>query len=276
MSNYKFGTYDYVETDSYKSVIDQVGYKYATSPAENGSLKPNSHFNDYNFDDVHPLVCAIFDKTMSMDEFTGGTVTLRSNFAPASPIILGENTQPMVVKLNGNRIDAPVFAESNGEITEGNTDSYAFWVKNGGELVIDGNGIVESQEAHYSMAVWADGGKVVIKNGTFVNHGDGCDLIYASNGGQIEIYGGEFKATAFVGVEAGTGNPHSALNVKNTDRDFSDIVVYGGKFYGFNPAKNLSEPNPSNEWLEKHPNGFVAEGYESVEIEPGVWEIVKK
>lgn len=141
--------------------------------------------------------------------------------------------------------------------------------------MIDGEGKVESQEAGYSMAIWADGGKVTIKNGTFINHGDGCDLIYASNGGHVEIYGGEFKATEYRGVEPGTKNPYSALNIKNGDREFSDIVVYGGKFYGFDPSNNLSEPNPSEEWLVKHPNGFVAEGYKSVETSEGIWEVMQ-
>lgn len=177
------------------------------------------------------------------------------------------------VELNGKTLKGGIFSEKDGEFTEGTTDSYVFMVTNGGELTINGNGKVESQEASYSMAVWARGGKVTINGGEYYNHGDGCDLIYASEGGHVEIYGGEFHATEYKGIEAGTGNPHSALNIKNSDREFSDIVVYGGKFYGFNPANNLSEPNPSAEWLEKHPNGFVAEGYQSTEISEEVWEV---
>ena len=114
------------------------------------------------------------------------------------------------------------------------------------------------------MAVWANGGKVTIHGGTFVNGGDGCDLIYASNGGKVYIYGGEFKATERKGDESGTNNTHSALNIKDKDRKTSEIVVYGGKFYGFDPANNLSEGPNTN---------FVAEGYKSVEISEGVWEV---
>ena len=116
------------------------------------------------------------------------------------------------------------------------------------------------------MAVWAKGGKVTIEGGTFENGGDGCDLIYASHGGKVYIYGGEFKATERTGAESGTQNTHSALNIKDTHRGSSEIVVYGGKFYGFDPANNLSEGPNTN---------FVAEGYKSVEISEGVWEVVK-
>ena len=200
-----------------------------------------------------------------------GDILLEGDYEPAEPIILSNVVTN--VNLNNKTITAPVFAESNGQVLEGNSDSYAFWVKEGAELTIEGEGKIESQEAAYSMAVWAQGGKVTIKGGEYYNHGDGCDLIYASAGGHVDIYGGEFHATEYRGVEAGTGNKHSALNIKNSDRAISDIKVYGGKFYGFDPANNVSEPNPSEEWLATHPNGFVAEGYESIEVEPDVWEV---
>ena len=58
-----------------------------------------------------------------------------------------------------------------------------------------------------------------------------------------------------------------ALNIKDKDRDNSSITVYGGKFYGFDPANNLSEGKNTN---------FVAEGYKSIEIEEGVFEVMPK
>lgn len=267
MSNYKLATYDYVEVDGFKSVIDQKGYKYPKGPAENEVVTISSHFNDYDFDYVHPLVSAIFEEPMSMTEFTGGTVTLRTDLTTdGAPIVIDENCQPVLVNLNGKKIEGSVFTESNGEITEGNSDSYVFWVKNGGELTIEGSGEVIAKEATYSMAVWANGGKVVIKEGKFYNNGNNSDLIYASNGGQVEIYGGEFHANENKG-DIGTKNAFPALNIKDKDRATTSIRVFGGKFYGFNPADNLSEGPNTN---------FVAEGYESVEVEPGVWEVREK
>ena len=140
-----------------------------------------------------------------------------------------------------------------------------FWVKKGGELTIDGEGSVVAQDATYSMAVWAQGGKVTINEGKFYNEGDGCDLIYASEGGKVYIYGGEFHATERKGEENGTKNKFSALNIKDKDRANCEIVVYGGTFYGFNPADNVSEGVNTN---------FVAEGYQSVEISEGVWQVM--
>ena len=172
------------------------------------------------------------------------------------------------IDLNNNNIDAPLFSESNGEIIEGGTDSYAFWVKEGGELVIDGEGLVKTQPCKYSMAVWADGGNVTINGGTYENAGEGSDLIYASNGGNVTINGGTFKPCEKQSGVDGTKNTHSALNIKDKDYQSgaSSIIVKGGKFYNFNPANNLSEGPNTN---------FVAEGYESVEVEPNVWEVRK-
>lgn len=113
------------------------------------------------------------------------------------------------------------------------------------------------------MAVWANGGKVTIKGGKFYNNGDNSDLIYASGNSLVEIYGGEFHANENKGA-SGTKNAYPALNIKDKDRETAKIVVYGGKFFGFNPADNLSEGPATN---------FVADGYKSVEVEPGVWEV---
>ena len=172
----------------------------------------------------------------------------------------------MFIDLNNKTITGGVFAESGGKVNEGTTDSYAFWVKKGGELIIDGNGIVKAQNAQYSMAVWADGGKVLINGGTFINE-RGSDLIYASAGAEVIINGGEFYPSAKSGNATGTASKYTALNIKDKDRATTSILVYGGRFHNFDPANNLSEgPNTS----------FVAEGYKSVEVEPNIWEVVKE
>ena len=123
----------------------------------------------------------------------------------------------------------------------------------GGEVTLTGTGSVMGTlgDDNYSMAVWADGGSVVINDGVYTNATDGSargtDLIYASNGGQVIINGGTFVAA----------NPEWTLNVKDSDykAGTSKIVVKGGKFYQFDPANNKAEgPNTS----------FVADGYKSV------------
>lgn len=123
----------------------------------------------------------------------------------------------------------------------------------GGEVTLTGEGNVEGTLGtdSYSMAVWANGGTIVIDNGIYTNQTDGSargtDLIYASNGGNVVINGGTFIAA----------NPEWTLNVKDVDYKAgkSNIVVKGGKFYQFNPADCSCEGQHTN---------FVADGYESV------------
>lgn len=192
----------------------------------------------------------------------GGTTALDTDLYLADTVQL--SNVKSTVKLNGKQVVGGVFSEKDGALIEGATDSYAFWVKEGAELTIEGDGDVMAQEATYSMAVWANGGVVNIYGGKFYNEGNGCDLIYASNGGKVYIYGGEFHPCRKVGSVAGTANEYTALNIKDRDRAISEIKVYGGTFYNFNPANNVSEGANTN---------FVADGYVAVEVEPNVWVV---
>ncbi|MBO7211022.1 MAG: hypothetical protein J6V44_08420 [Methanobrevibacter sp.] len=149
---------------------------------------------------------------------------------------------------------------NNGELTisEDTVGDGVFKVVEG-TLTLDGNGIINGlDKSGWSMAVWAtDNGKVVIKNGYFTNVGahspedsDHYDLIYASNNGQVEILGGEFKCET----------PQWTLNIKNNSRETANIVVKGGKFHGFNP-------------MEAEEGNFVAPGYKVIE-EDGIFTVV--
>ncbi len=172
----------------------------------------------------------------------------------------------VTVDLNGKTITAPLFTESNGAVTVGNTDSYAFWVKPGAKLTIVGDGVVQTQACDYSIAVWADGGEVVINGGEYYNAGVGSDLVYAKNGGKVTINAGYFEACEKqVGVD-GTNEKHSALNLHGNTTG-NAITVYGGSFYGFDPANNVSE-NPAV--------NFCAAGYGSYELEENVWTVAAK
>lgn len=220
-------------------------------------------YRKYNFDLDHPLEGLLPENMLTGN--ISGNFSLTNDMSPKTPIVF--NATKVNIALNDKTIKAPIFAESNGQVVDGDTDSYALWVKDNAELVIEGNGSVISQAAKYSMAVWAQGGTVTIKGGKFVNNGEGSDLIYASAGGKVYIYGGEFHPCKIQEGVSGTKQEYCALNVKDSDRATSEIVVYGGKFYNFNPADNKSEGEATN---------FVAEGYESVEVEPNVWEVLRK
>lgn len=186
----------------------------------------------------------------------GGKVVLQSDIelvnvkaTEAAPCLVV--TKDLVVDLNGYDIKAGLFAESNGSINAGDSDSYVFWVKDGANLTINGEGTVETQATKYSIAVWADGGTAIINGGTYKNAGNGSDLIYAKNGGKVVITGGEFIACEKQQGTSGTNEKYSALNLH--DKTTGNIIeVSGGKFFGFNPAQNKSE-NPAI--------SFVKEGY---------------
>ena len=194
---------------------------------------------------------------------SGDAVELESDIELNNVALVLENVYT-TINLNDKKIIGGVFAESNGDMLEGNSDSYAIWVKNGSEVDIKGDGEVVAQDASYSMAVWADGGVVNIYGGTYKNGGDGCDLIYAKNGGVVNIYGGTFIATKNTGKEPATTNEYSALNIHNTSP--GKINVYGGSFYKFNPENN----DDTNRF-----GSFVVEGYKVV-LEGDYYNVVKE
>lgn len=178
----------------------------------------------------------------------GKNVKLAANIELTAPIEISQNT---IVDLNGKNITADTFLYPGNTVNE---DSYAFWVKNGGNLTINGNGVISTTACKYSIAVWAQGGNVTINGGTFQNAGEGSDLIYASANGHVVINGGVFNACEKQNGVAGTEEAYSALNLKG-DGTGSSITCYGGRFYKFDPANNKSE---------KPAVSFVAPGYKSV------------
>ena len=178
----------------------------------------------------------------------GENVKLAANIDLTAPIEISQNT---IVDLNDKNITADLFLYPGNTVKE---DSYAFWVKNGGNLTINGNGVISTADCKYSIAVWAQGGNVTINGGTFQNAGEGSDLIYASANGHVVINGGVFNACEKQNGVAGTEEAYSALNLKG-DGTGSSITCYGGRFYKFNPADNKSE---------KPAVSFVAAGYKSV------------
>lgn len=153
-------------------------------------------------------------------------------------------TSTMTVDLNGKTITVPNDISGDG----------VFWVKEGGKLTIEGDGTVNgaADGNEYDMVVWADGGEVIINGGTYTNVSDdktgtndklnNNEVIYVKNGGKATINGGTFIGN----------NPKFTLNSHDTLK--GTIVVYGGEFYQYNPAKSYTEPAPQ-------PWNFVAEGY---------------
>ena len=131
-----------------------------------------------------------------------------------------------VVTVPGYTISSP-----NDENGDG-----VFHVVKGGVLTLSGDGTVNSVGNNiYNIAVWADGGEVIINGGTYTNVSEGLtsdhyDLIYVKNGGSVVINGGTFIAQT----------PKWTLNLHDSTE--GSIVVNAGTFYGYNPAASETEP----------------------------------
>lgn len=156
---------------------------------------------------------------------SGATITVLNDCTADTACVIANKT--LIIDLNGKKVKA----NDTAAATDGNG---VFWVKTGGVLTLndsseDKTGTVDGNGGNdYKMAIWADGGKVVINGGNYVNENDGThtqyDLIYAKNGGEIVINGGTFKCDT----------PRWTLNSHNTKT--GTFVVTGGRFYQYNPT----------------------------------------
>lgn len=190
-------------------------------------------------------------------------------------------TNNVKINLNGHTITGGLFIESNGEMLDvpedgRGTDSYVFWVKDGGNLTIEGNGNVIAQEADYSMAVWCQGGTVTINGGNYYNGGDNCDLIYISKSGTVTINGGYFEATTMKTEGVGTGYKRSALNIKNADIDNCTFIVNGGEFIEFDPSNLDKEVGGITSFVSPNcisssvDNKFIV-SVDPTTVDPDIW-----
>lgn len=261
-SDPKWGTeylLNHIDDENQNGLIEVTGGKfYKYDPANSDSEDPEMNFVKAGYSSVkeedseYYVVSEGVKNQVALEALIaeGGEVTLTDDVQLETPLLINND---VTINLNGKTITAGTFAESNGVISEGDTDSYVFWVKEG-TLTLEGNGEVIADDAKYSIAVWADGGNVIINGGNYKNLHWG-DLIYAKNGGNIVINGGSFVASNNgFGQEEGTQNEYSALNIHGSLP--GTITVTGGSFYKFDPANNASE-NPAM--------NFVAEGYKSVQ-----------
>ena len=171
----------------------------------------------------------------------GGTYTLNDD------IIL---TEPLAVEGDLN-------IELNGKKLQYTEDDRMFKVY-GATLTIAGDGVVEVNSDNLSAATTAayigtayDGAKIIINGG--VHKTNGCTA-YHTNGGKVEINGGEIIADETGYTPVGKYGYKYVLNVQggtvSNARNF--IEVKGGRFYKFNPQNNAAEGAGTN---------FVADGY---------------
>ena len=168
------------------------------------------------------------------------------------PAIVEERLEADVVLPTAQVVDTAKTVVLNNHVVsvpEDTDGSGVYHVVTGGYLTITGDGVINGVGKNdYNMAIWADGGTVVINGGTFTNRGATAkedpthfDLIYAKNGGVVEINGGTFDCET----------PKWTLN--SHDSKPGKFIVKGGSFVGFNPSRAMTEPGGET--------NFVAEGY---------------
>lgn len=147
--------------------------------------------------------------------------------------------------------------------TNGTGSGASGYLIRGSKLVMDFYGSGEWRSLT-NPTIWLSDfdGLVRIYDGKFFNEGGHAETIYAEKG-FIEIYGGEFH-----NVDDGTKNFLLNCLDANYKAGTAGITVFGGKFYGFDPAHNAAESSEDT-------TNFVAEGYESVYHEDGdYYEVV--
>jgi hypothetical protein len=178
----------------------------------------------------------------------GGEYTFTENLNVYKTLFIKDDTN-VTLNLNGHNITID---------TENDDLEYGDGIIVYGNLIINdetGKGTVTSK----TRAIWArgKGSTVTINGGNYVGatNGAACEVIYASGDGKITINSGTFKAetedqTSFAAPQ------YAVLNLHGNGKAGCDIVVYGGSFYKFNPADNVSE-NPKKD--------FCAEGCEVTE-----------
>ena len=177
----------------------------------------------------------------------GGNITIQSNIKLNSPFMITEDTG---INLNGYTIES----------TQDVFDVSA-------KLTIEGEGkvIAATDNTCSWSAVFAhDNADVTINGGEYsvgAPDGDYNDLIYAKDNAKITINDGIYHSSGSVRKD-GTA---FVLNLK--DNSNASIVVNGGTFDGFNPAKANTEPGGDY--------NFVADGYEAIEDPTSVWNVSK-
>ena len=183
----------------------------------------------------------------------GGKVVLTSDvtITDEMPVVVdGGNT--LVIDLAGKKL-------TRSGADNGQSGVWALRV-NDGTIIIDdseGTGSIEGGAGLEHVTLWAHGenAKIIIKGGNITVGGNDTgnifnNCVYASNGGQVEIYGGTFENAA---PQTGT-SIYPSLNLQNGNP--GKITVYGGTFKNYDPATGDDNLKGT----------FVADGYSSVKI----------
>ena len=185
----------------------------------------------------------------------GGKFTLTEDLTLTAPHYLEgtvECNADAVIDLNGYTLRYVI----PSDVTPDVANKYAIFVRvmDNASLTFVGEGKVVSDGYIASVN---DGGVLNISEGYFET--TSC-TVFQSNGGEINITGGEFKAAPY------NGDHRYTINFIDTKKQEGLIEITGGRFYKYNPSESNSEVPAMD---------FCANGYWGVE--DGDWyEVVAK
>lgn len=198
----------------------------------------------------------------------GGYVALAEDITirDDAPVVIDGGVD-VIINLAGHTITRS--GEDNGQ-----NGVWALRVDNGTLTLEDSEctGEIDGGSGLEHVTLWANGSnsKIVIKGGNYTVGGNSTGnnyntCVYASNGGQVEIYGGTFGNEA---PQTGSENLYPALNLQNSSP--GTIKVYGGTFKNY-------DPSTGDDFLD---GTFVAGGHSSIQVnyDPapnGTFEVVE-
>ena len=263
--NCEFSYTDGATTDTKTMTIDNVPVQRNYRTNIFGSLLTGSVDFDITIDPD-------FDTDHNYQELllaaqNGGKVVLTSDvtITDEMPVVV-DRGNTLVIDLAGKKL-------TRSGADNGQSGVWALRV-NDGTIIIDdskGTGSIDGGAGLEHVTLWAHGknARIIIKGGNITVGGNDTgnifnNCVYASNGGQVEIYGGTFENAA---PQTGT-SIYPSLNLQNGNP--GKITVYGGTFKNYDPATG-------DDYLK---DTFVANGYSSVKIsdEPapkGTYRVVK-
>lgn len=198
----------------------------------------------------------------------GGYVALADDITITddAPVVIDGGVD-VIINLAGHTITRS--GDDNGQ-----NGVWALRVDNGTLTLEDseGTGEIDGGSGLEHVTLWANGNnsKIVIKGGNYTVGGNSTGnnyntCVYASNGGQVEIYGGTFGNEA---PQTGSQDLYPALNLQNGSP--GTITVYGGTFINYDPAKGDDNLGST----------FVAGGHSSIQVSynpapNGTFEVVE-
>ena len=211
---------------------------------------------DYNI--INGVLHASLTSDMTTEQINalmanGGVFTLEGDLDLTGPIVVPDGATT-TINLNGHKI------YNTNDIWD--VTGYELISVEGGNLTINGEGqVIAKENDNYAVSVW-DGNLVI--NGGDYNGNISAVYVYK---GHAELNGGSYT----IQQRTNDGDGYN-LEINNYDANYRDgtasIVIYGGKYYMFDPKDNAAEGAHTNFLGQKE-----GEMTRTTELEDGWWVV---